>query len=67
MPNGKNKLSHVWTSMLERGKLIGKKSKEGEEDDCLSEDAWKDALSQHMLGEALDYLYTYNHLPPNEQ
>ena len=63
MPNGKSKLSHVWTSMLERGKLIGKKSKEGKEDDCLSEDAWKDALSQHMLGEALDYLYTYNHLP----
>ena len=63
MPNGKSKLSHVWTSILERGKLIGKTSKAGKEDDCLSEDAWKDALSQHMLGEALEYLYHYNHLP----
>ena len=63
MPNGKTKLSHVWISTLERGKLIGKKSKTDEDDDCLSEDAWKDALSQHLLGEALDYHFHYNHLP----
>ena len=63
MPNSKNKLSHVWKSMLERGKLIGKRSKTNEDDDCLSEEAWKDALSQHLLGEALEYYYHYNHLP----
>ena len=63
LPNGKNKISHVWKSMYERGKLIGKRSKTDEEGDCLSEDAWKDALSQHLLGEALDIHYHYNHLP----
>ena len=64
LPNSKNKLSHVWKSVLERGRLVGKRSKsnDDDDDDCLSAEAWKNALSQHLLGESLDVYYHYQHL-----
>ena len=60
-PSGKTKFLHCWMSCLKRGESISKPGPNRRSP--LSEEGWKNFLSGHLLGEALDYFFVYRDLP----